>query len=85
MVMVMWIHKNESIAQLSSDESALHVQKEFHLRPLFVLRRKYGKKITKKKKKIKLCSQIGFETYAVILSLIVFKPWKDACNVFLFM
>lgn len=55
--------KNESIAQLSSNESALHVQKESHLRPFVVLRKKRQKRT---KKKIKLCSQIGFETYAVI-------------------
>lgn len=55
--------ENESIAQLSSNESALHVQKESHLRPFVVLRKKDKKD---KKKKIKLCSQIGFETYAVI-------------------
>lgn len=56
--------ENESIAQLSSNESALHVQKESHLRPFVVLRKKDKK--GQKKKKIKLCSQIGFETYAVI-------------------
>lgn len=43
MVLVMWIQK-KSIAQLSLNESALHVQKESHLRPFVVLRNKNKKR-----------------------------------------
>lgn len=39
--------KNEAIAQLSSNESALHVQKESHLGPFVVLRGKKDKKKSK--------------------------------------
>lgn len=50
MVLVMWIQKHESIAQLSSNESALHVQKESHVRPFVVLRKKKKRQIKNKKK-----------------------------------
>ena len=61
MVLVMCIQKNGPFAQLSSNESALHVQKEYNLWPFVVLR-----KGNKKTENLKLCCQIGFETYAVI-------------------
>ena len=55
--------KNESIAQLSSNESALHVQKESHLRPFVVLNKKDKKK---DKKTSNFAVRLVFETDAVI-------------------
>lgn len=69
--------KNESIAQLSSNESALHVQKESHLRPLVVLRKeKKDKKISNFAARLVLRPMLSY--------LIVFKPLMNSYNVSLF-
>lgn len=62
--------KNESIAQLSSNESALHVQKESHLRPFVVLRKKDKK--GQKKKKSNFAVRLVLRP--MLSYLIVFKP-----------
>lgn len=60
--------KNESIAQLSSNESALHVQKESHLRPFVVLRKKDKKGQKKNNFAVRLVLR------PMLSYLIVFKP-----------
>lgn len=75
MVLVKWIQK-KSIAQLSSNESALHVQKESHLKPFVVLRK------TNKKRPPKISN---FAVRLVLRPtrsyLIVLKPWMVSWNV----
>lgn len=69
--------ENESIAQLSSNESALHVQKEISFEAFCCFEK--NKKVIKRQKK-KSNFAVRLVLRPMLSYLIVFKPWMVSCN-----